>query len=196
MLKPPLTSLRSRECFDFDWLFLKDDARGAQRPAFNDSRWRSLQLPHDWSIEGPFRVDAPGGGSHAWTPNGVARYRKRFRLAPADRDRHISIEFDGVYHNSDVWINGHHLGHRAYGYIGFAYDLTPHLTTARRMALVWGVHAVVSADAHSMGDAMTRATRVAQTEGFAEHGQEIVVAAGVPFGHSGTTNVLRVTTVR
>ncbi len=74
--------------------------------------------------------------------------------------------------------------------------LTPHLTTARRMALVWGVHAVVSADAHSMGDAMTRATRVAQTEGFAEHGQEIVVAAGVPFGHSGTTNVLRVTTVR
>jgi pyruvate kinase len=74
--------------------------------------------------------------------------------------------------------------------------LTPHLTTARLMAVVWGVHAVVTADAHSMSDAITRATRVAQTEGFAQHGDEIVVAAGVPFGHSGTTNSLRVATVK
>jgi pyruvate kinase len=64
------------------------------------------------------------------------------------------------------------------------------------MALVWGVHAVVSAEAHSMADAITRATRVAQTEGFAQHGEEIVVAAGVPIGHSGATNSLRVATVR
>jgi len=74
--------------------------------------------------------------------------------------------------------------------------LTPHLSIARRMAVVWGVHAVVSQDAHSMTEATTRATRVAQTEGFAKHGDEIVVAAGVPFGHSGTTNSLRVATVR
>jgi pyruvate kinase len=74
--------------------------------------------------------------------------------------------------------------------------LTPHLATARRMAVVWGLHAVVSADAHSMSEAVTRAARVAQAEGFAEHGDEIVVAAGVPFGHSGTTNSLRVATVR
>jgi pyruvate kinase len=74
--------------------------------------------------------------------------------------------------------------------------LTPHLTTARRMAVVWGVHAVVSADAHSMSEATARAVRVSQTEGFAEHGDEIIVAAGVPFGHSGMTNSLRVATVR
>jgi pyruvate kinase len=74
--------------------------------------------------------------------------------------------------------------------------LTPHVTTARRMAVVWGLHAVVAADAHSMGEAVTRAQRVAHVEGFAEHGDEIVVAAGVPFGHSGTTNSLRVATVR
>jgi pyruvate kinase len=74
--------------------------------------------------------------------------------------------------------------------------LTPHLATARRMAVVWGVHAVIAADAHSMSEAVTRAARVAQIEGFAAHGDEIVVAAGVPFGHSGTTNSLRVTTVR
>jgi len=74
--------------------------------------------------------------------------------------------------------------------------LTPNLATARRMAVVWGVHAVVSAEAHSMADAITRATRVAQTEGFAQQGEEIVVAAGVPIGHSGATNSLRVATVR
>src|SRR5215469_8090233 len=74
--------------------------------------------------------------------------------------------------------------------------LTPHTATARRMAVVWGLHAVVAADAHSMGEAVARAVRVAQTEGFAQHGDEIVVAAGVPFGHSGTTNSLRVATIR
>jgi pyruvate kinase len=76
--------------------------------------------------------------------------------------------------------------------IGF----TPHLVTARRLAVVWGVHAVISPDAHSLNEAVGRAVRIAQAEGFAEQGQEIVVAAGVPFGHSGTTNVLRVATVQ
>jgi pyruvate kinase len=74
--------------------------------------------------------------------------------------------------------------------------LTPNEETARRLAVVWGVHAVVVPEVHTMSDAVSRATRVAQAEGFAAHGQEIVVAAGVPFGHSGTTNALRVSTVR
>jgi pyruvate kinase len=74
--------------------------------------------------------------------------------------------------------------------------LTPHRAIAQRMAVVWGLHAMVAADAHSMSEATSRAVRVAQTEGFAQHGDEIVVAAGVPFGHSGTTNSLRVATVR
>ena len=76
--------------------------------------------------------------------------------------------------------------------IGF----TPHQATARHLAVVWGVHAVVSPDAHSLGEAVSRAVRTAQTEGFAEPGAEIVIAAGVPFGHSGSTNVVRVATVR
>jgi pyruvate kinase len=74
--------------------------------------------------------------------------------------------------------------------------LTPDIATARRMAVVWGLHAMVAADAHSMAEATSRAVRVAQTEGFAQHGDEIVVAAGVPFGHSGTTNSQRVATIR
>jgi pyruvate kinase len=75
--------------------------------------------------------------------------------------------------------------------IGF----TPHAETARRLAVVWGVHAVVAPDAHSLSEAVTRALRVAQNEGFAQHGDEIVVAAGIPFGQSGTTNTLRVASV-
>jgi pyruvate kinase len=74
--------------------------------------------------------------------------------------------------------------------------LTPNQDTARRMAVVWGVHAVVTPDVHSMTEAVTRAGRVAMSEGFAAHGEEIVVTAGVPFGTSGTTNALRVATVR
>ena len=74
--------------------------------------------------------------------------------------------------------------------------LTPDISTARRLAVVWGMHAIVSPEAHSMSEAVTKATRAAAVEGFAEHGQEIVVAAGVPFGHAGTTNSLRVAAVR
>jgi pyruvate kinase len=74
--------------------------------------------------------------------------------------------------------------------------LTPNVRTAQIMAVVWGVHAVVTPDVHSLGEAVTRAARVALTEGFAEHGAEIVVTAGVPFGLSGTTNALRVVTVK
>jgi pyruvate kinase len=74
--------------------------------------------------------------------------------------------------------------------------LTPHIETARRMAVVWGVHAVVVPDVHSMGEAVTRAAHVARTGGFAANGEEIVVTAGVPFGHSGSTNALRVAGVR
>jgi len=74
--------------------------------------------------------------------------------------------------------------------------LTTSLDTARRLAVVWGVHAVVAAEAHSMSEAVVKATRTAQTEGFASQGDEIVVAAGVPFGQSGSTNALRVATIK
>ena len=70
--------------------------------------------------------------------------------------------------------------------------LTPDLQTARRLAVTWGVHAIVAPDAHSMSEAVTRALRAAQIEGFAQKGDEIVVAAGIPFGHSGSTNTLQV----
>ncbi|HEY4380702.1 MAG TPA: glycoside hydrolase family 2 TIM barrel-domain containing protein [Acidobacteriaceae bacterium] len=119
--------VRSRESFDFGWKFLKGDAAGAQMPGFMDAGWRDVDLPHDWSIEGPFGQNEPSGGTGGYLPTGVGWYRKKFHVAGADRGRVVTLEFDGVYQNSEVWINGQYLGLRPYGYVPFAYELTPHL---------------------------------------------------------------------
>jgi beta-galactosidase len=119
--------LRIRDSFDFGWKFTRGDLPSAQQPAFPDAGWRSLDLPHDWSIEGPFAQNEPSAGAGACAPTGIGWYRKRFRVPATYRDRKVSIEFDGVYQNGEVWINGHYLGKRPFGYIGFAYDITPYL---------------------------------------------------------------------
>ncbi len=113
--------------FDSDWRFLKADAQGAEQPDFNDTDWRRLDLPHDWSIEGPFSADNPTTGSGGFLPAGVGWYRKRFQLPAQDAHRVVFVEFDGVMANSDVWINGVHLGKRPFGYASFIYELTGHL---------------------------------------------------------------------
>ncbi len=118
---------RSVENFDADWRFLKAEAPGAEQGNFNDSTWRPLALPHDWSIEGPFAETNRTGGSGAFLPSGVGWYRKHFTVPPADAGKCVRIEFDGVMANSDVWINGFHLGHRPNGYVSFTYELTGHL---------------------------------------------------------------------
>jgi beta-galactosidase len=118
---------RIRDSFDFGWKFHKGDAPGASQQDFNDGNWRSLDLPHDWSIEGPFAQSEPSRGPGGYAPTGIGWYRKHFRLPASYQGRHVSIEFDGVYQNSEVWINGQYLGKRPFGYISFGYDLTPHL---------------------------------------------------------------------
>jgi beta-galactosidase len=112
-----------RIAFNDGWRFTKGDAAGADQPGFSDSAWRSLDLPHDWAIEGPFdsKYDARCGGLPFY---GIAWYRKRFTLPATVKGRYLSIEFDGVMSNSRVWLNGKELGSRPYGYIGFAFDLT------------------------------------------------------------------------
>lgn len=119
---------RIRESFDFDWKFLKGDSQGAQEIQFPDSGWRNVDLPHDWSIEGPFSEKEPAQGS---LPTGIAWYRKRFRVPNSYRDRTVRVEFDGVYQNSEVWINGKYLGKRPYGFIPFSYDLSANLNPGR-----------------------------------------------------------------
>jgi beta-galactosidase len=112
---------------DFGWRFLLGDPPRAQLADFDDSAWRPVDLPHDWSILGPFDQTAPAGGGGAYLPTGVGWYRKTFPLPDAFQNRQVRIEFDGVYENSNVWINGHWLGKRPFGYIGFSYDVTPYL---------------------------------------------------------------------
>jgi beta-galactosidase len=121
----PDAGRRERLAFDDGWKFARGDFPGAEQSEFSDQAWRDVDLPHDWSIEGPYGKDEPTGGSGGYLPTGFGWYRKRFLLPAANR--RVQIEFDGVYQRSDVWINGRHLGFRPYGYIGFAYDLTPHL---------------------------------------------------------------------
>jgi len=118
---------RIRINFGNDWKFHVGDTEGAFDPVFNDSDWRLLNLPHDWSIEGKFSEDhpaTPGGGA---LPGGIGWYRKTFVLAEQNYEKSVFIDFDGIYQNSEVWINGHYLGKRPYGYISFRYELTPYL---------------------------------------------------------------------
>ncbi len=113
--------------FDDNWQFYLGDATNAQQPSFNDASWRNIRLPHDWSIEGANFENAPGGGNAGYFPMGIGWYRKTFNVAGLGKDTKWSIEFDGIYMNSDVWINGQHLGKYPYGYSGVSYDLTPYL---------------------------------------------------------------------
>ena len=113
--------------FDNDWLFLKSDATGAEKPAFDDALWRRLDVPHDWSIEGPFAKNNPTGKGGGFLPAGIGWYRRHFKLPASDANQKVFIEFEGVMANSDVWINGAHLGKRPYGYVSFRYELTEHL---------------------------------------------------------------------
>ncbi len=113
--------------FDADWRFQQADAPGAEQPEFADGNWHQLDVPHDWSIAGPFSATNKTGGAGAFLPSGVGWYRKHFLLPETYAKDRVFIEFDGVMANSDVWINGFHLGHRPYGYTSFGYDLTGHL---------------------------------------------------------------------
>ncbi|MBK8504361.1 MAG: beta galactosidase jelly roll domain-containing protein [Saprospiraceae bacterium] len=124
--------------FNVGWKFFRTEVIDGQSPALDDSNWRIIDLPHDYSIEdltdqqevrqiGPFSQLSAGGPSTGHVEGGVAWYRKHFSLAEKDRDHQISVLFDGVYMNADVWINGNHLGNHPYGYTAFVFDLTKYL---------------------------------------------------------------------
>jgi beta-galactosidase len=127
--------------FNSDWKFVRADVSGAEKPDFDDSVWRTLILPHDYSIEdlaelegikqiGPFSEESGGGISTGHVVGGTAWYRKHFTLDKADEGKIVKILFDGVYMNTDVWLNGQHLGNHPYGYTAFSFDLTGHLRPA------------------------------------------------------------------
>lgn len=118
---------RQHILLDNNWKFIQSDVNDAEKPGFNDSNWRTLNLPHDWSIEGEFKEDAATKGNGGYLPTGIGWYRKIISVPENIKKKEVWIEFDGVYMNSDVWINGHLLGRHPYGYTGFSYNLTPFL---------------------------------------------------------------------
>lgn len=113
--------------FNNDWKFNLSDDSAARDSNYDDSKWRVLNLPHDWSIEGSFSKDHPTTFNQGGLPAGIGWYRKSFIMPASSKDKSVYIEFDGVYRNSEVWINGHYLGKRPNGYISFQYELTPYL---------------------------------------------------------------------
>ena len=128
--------------FNFDWKFILGDDPAFARGDYDDGAWRELHLPHDWSIEGEFSAENPSTPSGGALPGGIGWYRKRFDapegLFAADGHpaRSVCVEFDGVFMNSTVFINGHDLGTRPYGYSSFCYDITPWLVPGENLIAV------------------------------------------------------------
>lgn len=152
----PTIAKNREQLFDSDWRFFRGDAAGAENPSFDDSAWRVLDLPHDWSVEdipgapafkenwsapiamweqaadapekvGPFDRNSSSKSATGWTVGGIGWYRKRFTVSQNSPGQQFEIRFDGVYKDAEVWLNGTLLGSQHYGYTSFVFDLTPHL---------------------------------------------------------------------
>ena len=143
---------RARQLFDFDWRFKAGEVQDGQASSLDDSTWEKIDLPHDYMIEGkgqaiivpggrgggrantlpekpegPFDPRSPGGNSNGFLNGGFGWYRKTFTMPESARGQRVFLEFEGVYMNSEVWVNGTSLGKRPYGYSTFEYDISPHL---------------------------------------------------------------------
>jgi len=113
-----------RILFDEDWKFIQKDVPKAEQVKHADAGWRTLDLPHDWTVEGKFDRKNPTTDRCGYLPTGIAWYRKTIDVPKAWKGKDVAIEFDGVFRNSTVWANGQKLGHRPYGWISFGYDIS------------------------------------------------------------------------
>jgi beta-galactosidase len=122
------------QSFDEDWLFARfgfqadgtslTEPEGLEKPEINDAAWRKLNLPHDWAIEGPFRIELTGETGKL-PYKGIGWYRKHFTIPAEDAGKQIFVDFDGAMAYSQVWLNGNYVGTWPYGYSSFRMDLTP-----------------------------------------------------------------------
>ena len=134
-----LTSIqaRQRQNFDADWLFVLGDSAQMSQVDYNDSYWRRLNVPHDWAREGDFFVGNPSGAGGGALPGGIGWYRKHFQVNGEEVKREkFFLEFDGVYMNSTVYVNGQKVGFRPYGYSSFEYDITPYIKQGENVVAV------------------------------------------------------------
>jgi beta-galactosidase len=144
LVAAPAEPARFTVSFDANWRFLKADSPGAEQPQFDDRAWRKLDVPHDWSIAGPFSKTNRTGGSGGFLPSGVGWYRKEFTLPDMFSNQCVFVEFDGVMQNSEVWIDGTSLGKRPFGYVSFGCELTGHLNFGAGRTNVLAVRADTS----------------------------------------------------
>jgi beta-galactosidase len=128
--------VRDVQKFCNDWKFNLGDIPNAQDVNYNDTSWRLLNLPHDWAIEGEFSEKNPATAGGGALPGGIGWYRKTFSIKELNKGKLAYIDFDGVYRNSEVWINGHYLGKRPYGYSSFRYELTPYLNYGNKNNII------------------------------------------------------------
>jgi beta-galactosidase len=150
---------------DFDWKFALGDTAGAEATGFDDASWRVVQLPHDWSIESAPDQKNPTQGGGGFFPSGVGWYRKTFQAPAAWKQKRVSVEFDGIYRNATVYLNGEKLGMRPSGYSSVSYELTPHLAVGGRNVLA--VRVDTSAQPNSRwysGSGIYRHVRVVVTD--------------------------------
>ena len=130
---------RQRQNFDAGWLFVLADSVEMSAVDYDDSAWRRLDVPHDWAIEGDFYAGNPSGAGGGALPGGIGWYRKHFTLGDCEtpmNDTKFFIEFDGVYMNSSVYVNGQLVGKRPYGYSSFEYDITPYVREGENVVAV------------------------------------------------------------
>ncbi len=128
------TAARERVCFDNDWKFILGDSAQMASVQYNDAHWRRLDVPHDWAIEGDFYAGNPSGAGGGALPGGIGWYRKQFRVESLEF--RVFLEFDGIYMNSTVYVNGHKVGFRPYGYSSFEYDITPYVHEGENVVAV------------------------------------------------------------
>lgn len=119
--------------FNNDWRFTLADVKDGANPTLDDSKWQSLDLPHDWSVKGVYSPDK--ASCQGYLPGGIGWYRKTFIVPASDKNNKVFVYFEGVYNRSEVFINGNSVGKRPNGYISFMYDLTPYLKFGEKNVL-------------------------------------------------------------
>ena len=140
----PQSTIREKLLFDFGWKFHLGDLTAAKNPSFDDTSWRSINLPHDWSIEGDFNSQL--ASCTGYLPGGFGWYRKTFDVPQNFEGKTITIQFDGVYCNSEVWINGKYIGKHPYGYTSFYYNITSCLEIGKKNVIAVRVDHMKYAD--------------------------------------------------
>jgi beta-galactosidase len=121
------TAQRTQTNFNNNWQFILEDNPSFSNENFDTSSWKNLNVPHDWSFEKGVRKGGDQGQGGGYHDGGIGWYRKQFSVNKKSLSKTTYINFDGVYMNSEVWVNGNHLGKRPYGYISFRYNISKYL---------------------------------------------------------------------